>query len=180
MKIKIFINAVLKKYSFRKSYSVIQHWSVIIFMDKSAASRIIKCPHCGANNRISSSEQTRQPVCGRCKNPLPAGSSKPFTITDANFQEILGDSPLPVLLDLWAAWCGPCRIIAPTIERLAEELAGKVLVGKLNVDENQRTAANFGVQGIPTLLILQNGREVDRIVGVESRESILRRLERFL
>jgi thioredoxin 2 len=149
-------------------------------MDKSAASQIIKCPNCGANNRVSTGEKTRQPVCGRCKKPLPAVSSKPVTITDANFQEIVGNSTLPILLDLWAAWCGPCRIIAPTIDRLAEELAGKVLVGKLNVDENKRTAASFSVQGIPTLLILQNGREVERIVGVESRESILRRLQRFL
>ena len=149
-------------------------------MEKSAASQVIKCPNCGANNRVSTAEKTRQPVCGRCKSALPEVSSKPVTFTDANFQEIAGNSSIPVLVDLWAAWCGPCRIIAPTIDRLAEELAGKVLVGKLNVDENQRTAANFGVQGIPTLLILQNGREVDRIVGVESRESILRRLQRFL
>lgn len=149
-------------------------------MENSAASRIIKCQTCGANNRVSTGEKLKQPVCGRCKNPLMMTSSKPVTITDANFQEVVGNSELPVLLDLWAAWCGPCRIIAPTIDRLAEELAGKILVGKLNVDENRATAASFSVQGIPTLLVLQNGREVERIVGVESRESILRRLERFL
>jgi thioredoxin 2 len=149
-------------------------------MDKTAASQVVKCPKCGANNRVSIGVTTKQPVCGRCKNPLPPALSKPVTVTDANFQELVGNSPLPVLLDLWAAWCGPCRIIAPTIDQLAEELAGKVLVGKLNVDENKSTAANFSVQGIPTLLILQNGREVERIVGVESKESILRRLQRFL
>jgi thioredoxin len=150
-------------------------------MSESAGSQIIKCPNCGANNRLSIGESTvKQAVCGRCKNPLPDVSSQPVTITDANFQEIVGNSPLPVLMDLWAAWCGPCRIIAPTIDRLAKELAGKVLVGKLNVDENKATAARFSVQGIPTLLILQNGREVERIVGVESKESILRRLQRFL
>lgn len=85
-----------------------------------------------------------------------------------------------MLLDLWAAWCGPCRTIAPTIEMLASELAGKVLVGKLDVDANKRTAARFGVQSIPTLLIIQNGREVDRLVGVQSREAILRRLQPFI
>ena len=74
------------------------------------------------------------------------------------------------------AWCGPCRTIAPTIEMLARELAGRVLVGKLDVDANTRTAAKFGVQGIPTLLILKNGREVDRLVGVQTREQILRKL----
>jgi thioredoxin 2 len=149
-------------------------------MNQSAASQIIKCPNCGANNRVSTGAPDKQAVCGRCKKPLPTVSSQPVIVTDANFKEIVEKSPLPVLLDLWAAWCGPCRIIAPTIEQLAKELAGKVLVGKLNVDENKRTAANFNVQGIPTLLILQNGSEVDRIVGVESRESILRRLQRFI
>jgi thioredoxin 1 len=102
------------------------------------------------------------------------------TVTDANFSQVVEKSPVPVLLDLWAAWCGPCRTIAPTIEALARELAGKVLVGKLDVDANQRTAARFGVQGIPTLLVLENGREVDRIVGVQSREAILSALQRHI
>lgn len=101
-------------------------------------------------------------------------------MTDANFGAAIENSPLPVLLDMWAAWCGPCRIIAPTIEALARELAGKVLVGKLDVDANQRTAARFGVQSIPTLLILKNGREVGRIVGAQSREAILRQLQPFI
>ena len=104
----------------------------------------------------------------------------PVTVTDANFSQVVEGSPVPVLLDLWAAWCGPCRMIAPTIEMLARELAGKVLVGKLDVDSNQRTAARFGVQGIPTLLILKNGREVDRLVGVQSREQILKRLNAYI
>lgn len=150
-------------------------------MNNPATGQIIKCPNCGTNNRVSTGEKAlKNPVCGKCKNPLPAVSYQTFTITDANFDEIVAKSSLPVLLDLWAVWCGPCRLIAPTIDQLAKELAGKVLVGKLNVDENKRTAANFHVQGIPTLLILQNGREVDRIVGVESKESILRRLQRFI
>ena len=89
-------------------------------------------------------------------------------------------SHLPVLLDMWAAWCGPCRMIAPTIEALARELSGKVLVGKLDVDANPRTASRFGVQSIPTLLVLKDGREVDRLVGVQSREAILRRLQAHL
>jgi thioredoxin 2 len=150
-------------------------------MNNSATSQIVKCPNCGAYNRVSPGESNdKQAVCGRCKKPLPSASNQPVVITDANFQEIVEKSPLPVLLDLWAAWCGPCRIIAPTVDQLAKELSGKVLVGKLNVDENKQTAASFSVQGIPTLLILQNGREVDRIVGVESKESILRRLQRFI
>lgn len=118
----------------------------------------------------------KRPVCGKCKAELPAPAMDPVAVTDANFSQVVERSPVPVLLDLWAAWCGPCRTIAPTIEMLARELAGRVLVGKLDVDANQRTAARFGVQGIPLLLILKNGREVDRMVGVQSREAILRRL----
>src|SRR5437868_5081665 len=127
---------------------------------------LIRCPACGATNRVPS-ERLRsgsQPVCGRCKTPL-AVTAHPLTVTDANFASEVEASQLPVLLDLWAPWCGPCRMIAPVIEQLAAELAGRVKVGKLNTDENRRTQARFGVRSIPTLLILKDGREVDRLVG---------------
>jgi thioredoxin 2 len=150
-------------------------------MNSSTASQIISCPNCGANNRVAVKQQTdKQPVCGRCNHLLPNVLTQPVIVTDANFNRIVEKSALPILLDLWAAWCGPCRQIAPLIEQFAKEFAGKALVGKLNVDENRKTAARFNVQGIPTLLILQNGLEVDRIVGVESRESISRRLQKFV
>ena len=142
---------------------------------------ISKCTNCGANNRVRpEAALQKQPVCGKCGAPLPAPSREPAIVTDANYASLVEASPLPVLLDLWAAWCAPCRMIAPTIEGLARELAGKVLVGKLDVDANQRTAARFGVQGIPTLLILKKGREVDRIVGVQSRDAILQRLQPYI
>src|SRR6476620_8474862 len=101
-------------------------------------------------------------------------------ITKDNFQSEVLDSSLPVLLDLWAAWCGPCRMVAPVIEQLASELSDSVLVGKLDVDANPQTAARFGVQSIPTLLILKDGREVDRLVGAQPRHAILQRLQRFI
>jgi thioredoxin 2 len=144
-------------------------------------SLIVACPNCGAKNRVDfDAALKQQPVCGKCKQPLPAPSSEPVIVTDANFGTVIEKSHLPVLLDLWAAWCGPCRMIAPTIKVLASELAGKVLVGKLDVDANPRTQARFGVQSIPTLLILRDGKEVDRIVGVQSREAILRKLGPYL
>ena len=150
-------------------------------MGNAAAGLVVKCAKCGAGNRVSPDRAAdKTPVCGRCRSPLPAYSSTPLTITDSNFAELVQHSPLPVLLDMWAAWCGPCRMIAPTIEALAGELSGRVLVGKLDVDANQRTAASFGVQGIPTLLILRNGKEVGRIVGVQSKEAILVQLEPHL
>jgi thioredoxin 2 len=118
-----------------------------------------------------------QPVCGRCKTALPF-ENKPVKVTDANFAAEVERSPLLVLLDMWAPWCGPCVMLAPAIEELAAEMAGRVRVAKLNVDENPATAARFGVQSIPTLLLLKGGRELDRIVGVQSKATIVQRIER--
>jgi len=119
------------------------------------------------------------PKCGRCKRPLPEVATAPVTVTDATFASEVEQSPLPVLVDAWAAWCGPCRMIAPAIDELAVELAGRVRVAKLNVDENPATASRFGIRSIPTLLVIAGGREVDRIVGAQPREAIRARLERF-
>lgn len=85
-----------------------------------------------------------------------------------------------MLVDLWAPWCGPCRMMAPTLDELAAEMAGRVRVAKLNVDENPATAARFNVRGIPTLLAIKGGKEVDRIVGVQPKAEIVKRLERLV
>jgi thioredoxin len=102
------------------------------------------------------------------------------TVTDATFASLVEGSPLPVLLDMWAEWCGPCRIVAPVIDELAGTMAGQVRIAKLNVDENPGTASRFGVQSIPTLLVFKNGREIDRMVGVQPKPEIVRRLERVI
>ena len=141
--------------------------------------QIIRCPICGANNRVplENIKQGLEPVCGHCKTPL-AVDGKPMTVTDATFSAQVERSPVPVLLDLWAPWCGPCRMVAPVVEELAKEMAGRVRVVKLNVDENPMTAARFHVQSIPTLLVLKGGKEMERMVGVQPKSEIVRRLQR--
>jgi len=132
-------------------------------------------------NRVPADKlsQGLKPVCGRCRNPLTF-DGHPITITDANFAEQVERSPVPVLLDLWAPWCGPCRMVAPAVEELAAELAGRLRVGKLNVDENPVTAEKFQVRGIPALLLFRGGREVDRMVGAQPKSAILRLVEQVL
>jgi thioredoxin 2 len=141
-------------------------------------SELIRCPSCGATNRVPTQPRKPglEPVCGRCKTSLVDAPRHPVTVTDASFAAEVEQSPLPVLLDLWAAWCRPCVSLAPAIEQLASELTGRVKVGKLNIDENPATASRFGVRSIPTMLVFKNGREVDRLVGLQSKSAILGRL----
>jgi len=105
--------------------------------------------------------------------------SKPVEITDANFKQEVIESKTPVLVDVWADWCMPCRMIAPAVEAIAQQYAGKVKVGKMDADSNM-TPSQLGIRGIPTLLVFRNGQVVDRIVGAVQQQEIARHLDRAL
>lgn len=142
---------------------------------------LIRCSQCGANNRVPPEKLQSgvEPVCGRCKQPLSL-RPPPLAVTDTTFAREVERSPLPVLVDMWAPWCGPCRMLTPIIEELAAELAGRMRVAKLNVDENPGTAERFRIQSIPAMLVFKDGREVDRMIGAQPKSEILRRVQSIL
>ena len=121
---------------------------------------IVTCSNCGKCNRVPAAA-TGVARCAACHTALPWLTAA----SDGDFEQVVTAAGLPVLVDLWAPWCGPCRVVAPGVERAAQELAGRLKVAKVNVDEAPRVAERFGVRGIPTLLVLRQGREVARQVG---------------
>jgi thioredoxin 2 len=140
-----------------------------------AQPKVVVCEHCGAKNRVPPVSEGA-PQCGRCHNPLPwvvdAG--------DDDFHAVAEAATIPVLVDLWAPWCGPCRMVSPALEQLAKSFAGKVKLVKVNVDEAPQVAGRFGVQGIPTLLLLRGGEVVSRQVGAAPEHALRAWLDQAL
>jgi thioredoxin 2 len=139
-----------------------------------AASPTIRCDHCGKRNRVAVAAEGI-PRCGNCHQPLP-------WIVEADaatFDEAIAAS-VPVLVDFWAPWCGPCRMVTPLVERLAHDHAGRMKVVKLNVDGAPDIAGRYGVQGIPLLVLLRDGEEVDRLVGAAPEPQLRQWLEPHL
>jgi thioredoxin 2 len=135
---------------------------------------IVTCSNCGKRNRLPVAARGMA-RCAACHTALPWLTAA----GDDDFEHVTATS-LPVLVDLWAPWCGPCRVVAPGVERAAQELAGRLKAVKVNVDEAPRVAERFGVQGIPTLLVLRQGREVARQVGAVPPPALVRWAEEVI
>jgi len=131
-----------------------------------AANVYIPCEQCGAINRVAADKINEGPVCSRCKNSLEAG--RPLQVKGEQFDKVVRESGLPVLVDFWAPWCGPCQAMHPILEEVAKKYKGRVIVTKLNTDEAPQISQNFGISGIPTLILLKGGAEVKRQVGAVS------------
>lgn len=143
---------------------------------------MIRCGNCGAKNRIPKRRLGEGPLCGKCRSPLKMFNSNgaPVDITDKTFHQEVLSYPGPVLVDCWAPWCGPCKMVAPALDQLASEYAGRIKIAKLNVDENPATASHYGIQSIPTMLLFKEGRQVNRLVGALSRQEIERQIGTIL
>lgn len=130
---------------------------------------ITPCPECGTKNRVPA-DSTGRPRCANCHTDLPWLSD----VGAGEFDQVIANSALPALVDLWAPWCGPCRMVAPALEQLARDRAGTLRVVKVNVDEAPAVSAGLGVQGIPTMVLFRDGREVARQVGAMPGDAIQR------
>ena len=132
----------------------------------------VVCPHCFAVNRVPTDRLHQGPNCGKCHQPLFPGH--PVELDEARFDAYLTKNDLPVLVDFWAPWCGPCRMMAPAFAHAASQLAPRVLLTKLNTDEAQETAARYGIRSIPTMILFHQGREVARHSGAVGTAEIVR------
>ena len=144
--------------------------------------QVVVCNQCGSKNRVDPAAATSHVAkCGKCGTPLKldsnAAENKPITVRDDTFERDVLQARVTVLMDCWAPWCGPCRIIGPILDQLATESNGRYRIAKLNVDDNPRTAAQFQIQSIPTMLIFKDGKLVDRLVGALPKPAIAARLQ---
>jgi thioredoxin 2 len=131
---------------------------------------VLTCPNCGARNAIRPSSRG-SPHCGTCGKPLPWV----VDATDATF-DVEANTTATALVDLWAPWCGPCRFVSPILEELARDWSGRLKVIKVNVDENPRLQQRFGASSIPTMIVMKDGREIDRIVGAAPKPALEARI----
>lgn len=136
---------------------------------------IIACPHCAGLNRLPAAKCSAAPVCGKCKQQLFSG--EPVEITSANFANLVEKSELPVVLDFWASWCGPCLNFAPVFSQAARELEPAFRFGKINTEQQQQLAAQFQIRSIPTLMLMQQGKLIAQLSGALQKQQFYQWLQ---
>ncbi len=142
----------------------------------SAPKATLACLFCGQLNRVDLARVDHHPKCGACGKPILL--DRPVKVTDAEFDRVIADAEVPVIVDFYADWCGPCKVMAPVFDELASEQQGKALVLKLDTDRDPQVPRRLGIRGIPTLIVFSGGKEVGRQVGVASKAVLLELLER--
>lgn len=130
----------------------------------------VRCQFCNTWNRIDAAKVTAGPKCGKCGKPILL--ERPIALDDETFARTINESDVPVAVDFYADWCGPCRMMAPAVDALAAQVQGKALVGKLNTDHSSRTASGFNIRGIPTTIVFKGGKEVARQSGALQLEGL--------
>jgi thioredoxin 2 len=134
---------------------------------------IVRCRSCGAKNRVKLDLLASFPSCGRCKSRLSV-PDRALNVSEGEFLEEVLRETIPTAVDFWAPWCGPCKMVSPVLDDIAVKHPGKIKVVKVNSDENPGLSQRFGIQGIPTIILFRDGREVDRLVGAAPRDNIFR------
>ncbi len=130
----------------------------------------VVCPHCLSVNNVPQKESYKKANCGKCKNSLLAYN--PVELRSSTFDEVVINSDIPVIVDFWAPWCGPCKMMAPVFEQAASRFPLKALFAKVNTENEQNLGARFGIRSIPTLIVFKNGKEVERISGALDATSL--------
>ncbi|MFZ5774931.1 MAG: thioredoxin family protein [Thermodesulfobacteriota bacterium] len=142
---------------------------------------IIPCPHCSTKNRVPAMRQHHHPRCSRCKKQLEVGPAAVVVdLDDQDLDMVLRDADLPLVVDCYSPTCGPCRMLAPVLERLARVFLGRLIIAKLDTSHNPHAAARFNIRGVPTLLCFKNGRVVNQLVGALPEASLIDRFNTFL
>jgi thioredoxin len=134
---------------------------------------LIRCRSCGAKNRVMLHKLHSLPRCGKCQDQLVI-PDRAISISENDFSREVLEETIPTAVDFWAPWCGPCSMVAPILEEIAREYRGKIKIVKVNSDDNQMLSARYSIQGIPTLVLFRDGKEIDRLIGVAPKENIMR------
>ncbi len=142
---------------------------------------ILVCSACGAKNRVPVSRIDDSPKCGKCKKVLSVETlSHPVNVSDSTFDREVMGSTLPVMVDCWAPWCGPCRAVGPVLDELAVKYRARLKIAKLNVDENPQIGSRYSISSVPTLFLVKNGRIIDTLVGALPKEQLESQIARIL